>query len=61
MDRHQGGTNCIFLDYSVRKIGCKELWTFKWQRNFNTAGEWTTAGGVLPGDWPEWMQGLKDY
>jgi prepilin-type N-terminal cleavage/methylation domain-containing protein len=61
INRHQGGTNCVFLDYSVRKIGCKELWTLKWHRNFNITGEWTKAGGVLPGDWPEWMHGLREY
>lgn len=61
MDRHQGGTNCVFLDYSVRKIGAKELWTFKWHRNFNTQAEWTKAGGVLPPDWPDWMRGMREY
>ena len=61
IDRHQGGTNCLFLDWSVRKIGCKELWTLKWHRNFNTQGAWTKAGGVLPSDWPLWMKGLREY
>jgi prepilin-type N-terminal cleavage/methylation domain-containing protein/prepilin-type processing-associated H-X9-DG protein len=61
INRHQGGTNCLFLDWSTRKIGCKELWTFKWHRNFNTANEWTTQGGIAPEDWPRWMRNLKDY
>ena len=61
IDRHDGGTNALFLDWSVRKIGCKELWTFKWHRNFDTANEWTRAGGVVHSDWPEWMDHLKDY
>jgi len=61
IDRHDGGTNAIFLDWSVRKLGCKELWMLKWHKNFNTASEWTRAGGVTHADWPEWMDHLKDY
>ena len=33
----------------------------KWKEDFNTANEWTKAGGVQPEDWPEWMRGFKDY
>jgi len=36
-------------------------WTFKWDRQFNTGGPWTKAGGCLPFDWPEWMRRFKDY
>ena len=51
----------LFMDWSVRKVGLKELWTLKWNRNFDTAGPWTKAGGVKPEDWPEWMRRFKDY
>jgi prepilin-type N-terminal cleavage/methylation domain-containing protein len=61
MDRHLGHTNGVFRDGSVRKVGVKEHWTLKWHRKFNTAGPWTTAGGVQPGDWPKWMRKFKDY
>jgi prepilin-type processing-associated H-X9-DG protein len=61
LDRHDGFINMAFLDWSVRKVGLKELWTLKWHREYPLAGPWTTAGGVLPGDWPEWMQRYKDY
>ena len=61
INRHNGYINGLFLDWSVRKIGLKELWTFKWNYRFDTAGPWTRAGGVLPEDWPEWMRGFKDY
>jgi len=59
--RDDGGINFVFLDWSVRKVGLKELWTLKWDREFDTAGPWTKAGGVRPGDWPEWMRRFKDY
>lgn len=61
INRHNGYVNGLFLDWSVRKIGLKELWTLKWNYSFNTANEWTRAGGVHPEDWPEWMQNFKDY
>jgi len=49
------------MDWSVRKVGPKELWTLKWHRKFDTANDWTIAGGVKPEDWPEWMRNFKDY
>jgi len=61
MNRHNGGVNALFLDWSVRKVGLKELWTLKWHRQYYTSGPWTKAGGVTPGDWPEWMRRFKDY
>ena len=61
MDRHSEHINCLFLDWSVRKVGLKELWTLKWHENFNAAGPWTKAGGVTPDRWPPWMRGFKDY
>ncbi|MBN2182568.1 MAG: prepilin-type N-terminal cleavage/methylation domain-containing protein [Sedimentisphaerales bacterium] len=61
INRHYGNVNGLFLDWSVRKIGLKELWTLKWYKDYNTAGPWTRAGGVQPEDWPEWMGGFKDY
>jgi prepilin-type processing-associated H-X9-DG protein len=61
INRHNGAVNCLFLDWSARKVGLKELWTLKWHRQFNTAGPWTKAGGVRPEDWPEWMRNFKEY
>jgi len=61
INRHNGYVNGLFLDWSVRKVGIKELWTLKWHMQFNTANEWTRAGGVKPDDWPEWMRNFKDY
>ena len=61
MNRHNGHINSLFLDWSVRKVGLKELWTLKWDSEFDTANVWTRAGGVQPEDWPQWMRGFKDY
>jgi prepilin-type N-terminal cleavage/methylation domain-containing protein len=65
LNRHDGFTNAAFLDYSVRKVGLKELFTLNWHRGFNRAGPWTTAGGVTPIDWRNhgngWLANFKDY
>jgi len=61
INRHNGGINMLFMDWSARKVGLKELWTLKWYPGYDTAGPWTIAGGVLAEDWPEWMRGFKDY
>ncbi|MCU0914509.1 MAG: type II secretion system GspH family protein [Planctomycetes bacterium] len=61
INRHNGWTNLMFADWSVRHVGIKELWTLKWHRDFNVAGPWTKQGGVTGGDWPQWMRKYKDY
>jgi prepilin-type N-terminal cleavage/methylation domain-containing protein len=61
MNRHNGFINSVFMDWSVRKVGVKQLWTLKWHRKFNIQGSWTEAGNVQPADWPEWMRGFRDY
>ncbi len=65
INRHDGYINGLFLDWSVRKIGLKELWTLKWDPHYSASmishSPWTKAGGVQPDDWPEWMRGFKDY
>jgi prepilin-type N-terminal cleavage/methylation domain-containing protein len=61
INRHDEGINASFLDSSVRKVGLKEIWTLKWNPQYNAAGPWTTAGGVQPEDWPKWMRGFKNY
>ena len=61
INRHDGFINVLFMDWTTRKVGLKELWTLKWHRNFNTLGPWTRAGYVQPSDWPEWMRSFRDY
>ena len=52
VNRHNGYVNGIFLDWSARKIGLKELWKLKWHRNYDT-------NAPLP-VWPSWMEKFKD-
>ena len=61
INRHDGFVNGLFMDWSVRKVGLKELWTLKWHRQFNTRNRWTRAGGAKPEDCPKWMRNFKDY
>ncbi|UCG58922.1 MAG: prepilin-type N-terminal cleavage/methylation domain-containing protein [Phycisphaerales bacterium] len=61
INRHHETVNHVFMDWSVREVGLKELWTLKWHRNYPMDGPWTMAGGATPGDWPEWMRNFKDY
>jgi prepilin-type processing-associated H-X9-DG protein len=61
INRHDGYVNSLFMDWSVRKVGLKELWTLKWHREYDTRNPWTKAGGVKPEDWPQWMRRFRDY
>jgi hypothetical protein len=65
INRHEGCINGAFLDYTVRRVGLKELLTLRWSRIYNTANAWTKAGGITPGDWSNygdgWLARLKDY
>ncbi|MFC1635073.1 type II secretion system protein [Planctomycetota bacterium] len=61
IDRHNGFVNLVFLDWSARSVGLKELWTLKWNRAYVTNGPWTKAGGARPEDWPVWLRLYKDF
>jgi len=59
VNRHNGGVNGLFLDFSARKVGLKELWEIWWYRGWP---EDRAAAGVP--DWATeapWMQNFKDY
>ena len=53
INRHDGFINSLFLDFSVRKAGLKELWKLKWHRNSDL--------NVPTPQWPDWMKKFKDY
>ena len=61
INRHDGYINGLFLDWSARRVGLKELWTLKWNMQFDRSNKWTKAGGMQPEDWPPWMRNFKDY
>lgn len=65
INRHDGGINSLFMDWSARKVGLKELWTLRWDPHYPASMlnhcPWTVAGGVQPQDWPKWMRGFKEY
>ena len=46
IDRHDGYIGMAFLDWSVRKVGLKEIWTLKWHKTYNQSGPWTKAGRI---------------
>jgi len=51
--RHDGFVYLLFMDWSARKVGLKELWKLKWHRAFDT--------NMGPVTWPNWMRRYKDY
>ena len=55
VNRHKGHVNVIFMDWSVRKKGLKELWgpEMKWHREWRK--EAAQFGEPL---WPHWMKGM---
>jgi prepilin-type N-terminal cleavage/methylation domain-containing protein len=61
INRHRGSTSVSFLDWSVRRVGLKELYTLQWHRTFNTRGPFTKAGGVAAESWPDWIRRFPDY
>jgi prepilin-type N-terminal cleavage/methylation domain-containing protein len=61
LNRHDGFINAAFIDFSVQRVGLKQLFTLNWHRGFNRVNRWTKTGSVQPSDWPEWMRKFKDY
>jgi hypothetical protein len=61
INRHNRFNNHLFMDWSVRRVGIKELWTLKWHREFDTAGPWTKAGRNPQYPWPVWLRAFPDY
>jgi len=56
MNRHDGFVGSLFLDFSARKVGLKELWKLKWHREWIEDAD--RSGTPV---WPDWMKGFKDY
>jgi prepilin-type N-terminal cleavage/methylation domain-containing protein len=71
IDRHKLSVNFVFLDWSVRKVGLRQLWSLRWSKekdpsdpsvsgwgNLNVVPDWEDP--LDPG-WPEWMRNSKNY
>ena len=61
VNRHHFALNGLFLDFSARSVGLKELWTLQWHKKFDINGTWTIAGGIQPTDWPAWMKRAENF
>jgi prepilin-type N-terminal cleavage/methylation domain-containing protein len=55
INRHDGFVNWLFVDFSVHKIGLKQLWKLKWHRTYDT------TEGPTREEWPDWMKDFKEY
>ena len=58
LNRHNEHINGAFCDFSVRKIGLKELWELPWHRDWYM---YNGAPDYNPPVWPPWMKKMKDY
>jgi len=67
VDRHNLSINLVFLDWSVRKVGLKQLWQLRWSREKHDDGSsaWGHPDIVSdpedPTQWPDWMRNAKNY
>jgi hypothetical protein len=66
LDRHRLSVNLVFLDWSVRKVGLRQLWSLHWSRQKNESGAGWGNLEVVPNwndpeQWPEWMRKSKNY
>ena len=55
--RHGDYVNALFMDFTVRKVGLKELWTLRWHK------QWPPVD-TRDMDWASlapWMQHMRDY
>jgi len=52
LNRHNKAISGCFLDFSIRKIPLKCLWTFKWNRGYDL-----TLGSPR---WPSWMESYPE-
>jgi hypothetical protein len=67
--RHGYSINLVFLDWSVRKSGLRQLWALKWSAQKTETNRPTSVWGNLnvvpdwnkPDQWPEWLQKSKNY
>jgi len=52
IDRHNLTVNLVFLDFTVRKVGLKQLWQLFWHRNWDLS---LAPDPRDPEQWPSWI------
>jgi prepilin-type N-terminal cleavage/methylation domain-containing protein/prepilin-type processing-associated H-X9-DG protein len=55
-DRHDGSVNAAFLDWSVKRLGLKQLYDIKWHRTFDLNADKPVWEEEAP-----WAKNVKDY
>jgi prepilin-type N-terminal cleavage/methylation domain-containing protein/prepilin-type processing-associated H-X9-DG protein len=62
-NRHNQRVNCLFLDFSVRPVGLKELWELRWHRNWSRDQNVTGRPDfcTVTDDYDGWMCHMRDY
>jgi len=56
LKRHGDYVNALFMDWSVKRVGLKELWEIWWHKQWPQ----DRAAATEP-IWPAWMEGMKRY
>jgi prepilin-type N-terminal cleavage/methylation domain-containing protein/prepilin-type processing-associated H-X9-DG protein len=56
LKRHGDYVNALFMDWSVKRVGLKEVWEIWWHKQWPQNR--TDAGEPI---WPPWMEGMKRY
>ncbi len=57
LNRHSAAINMVMLDYSVKKVPLKALWTQLWSKQWQMP---TLSTNKPPNAWPAWMSGMKE-
>lgn len=53
LNRHEGYVNAVMVDFTVRKLGLKELWALKLNKKFDIHYAWESGM-----QWPDWLAKL---
>ena len=61
IDRHNAAINMLFMDFSVRKVGLKELWELTWHRLWREKYEQANCPPTMWNDPDHWMYNMKDF
>jgi len=57
INRHGGYSDAVFMDFSTKKVGIKELWNLKWHQKYNTKNKQTKKAAA----WKSWMNNFTNF